>query len=169
MPSHADPLDRSVATEATARLAAEFIRVGKLFAAMKEHAPAPMPGVDFTHFAVLNNLTDGSKRVSDLASCIHAEVSTVSRQVSHLTALGVIAKDTDPHDGRVAVLSLTDTGRAVVDRMTASRGAWLGRVLSQWTPEELDRFAGDVTRFADDLEDTRARTDAPADVEPRPH
>ena len=53
MPSHAQPLDP---TEATARLAAEFIRVGKLFAAMKEQAPAPMPGVDFTHFAVLNNL-----------------------------------------------------------------------------------------------------------------
>ena len=166
MPSHAQLLDP---TEATARHAAAFIRVGKLFAALKQHAPSPLPGVDSTHFAVLTNLADGSKRVSDLAGCIHVEVSTVSRQVSHLTALGVIAKEADPHDGRVAVLSLTDTGRAVVDRMTATRGAWLGRVLAGWTPQELARFADDVTRFADDLEATRARTDGPADVEPRPH
>src|SRR5512144_700406 len=86
----------------------ELVRLVKVLISMRQHAPATHPHVDHTHFPVLFNLAAEPRRVSDLAWCVHADVSTVSRQVSHLVDHGLVAKSPDPHDGRVQILSLTD-------------------------------------------------------------
>ncbi len=140
----------------TESLGAELIRLVKLFVSMREHAPAPYPGVDHTHFPVLVALARDPQRVSDLAGCVHADVSTVSRQVSHLVERGLVTRTADPQDGRVHHLHLTETGRFALDQITATRGQWLRRVMHDWTDVDAAAFVGQIRRFADDLEDAKS-------------
>jgi DNA-binding MarR family transcriptional regulator len=136
----------------TARLGDELVRMVKVLVSMRQHAPMPHPGVDQTHFPVLFNLAQEPRRVSDLAGCVHADVSTVSRQVSHLVDLGLVAKSPAPHDGRVQMLQLTDTGRQAIAEITAARARWLGVVLADWPQRDAQQFLDLVVRFADSLE-----------------
>lgn len=139
----------------TQSLGDELVRLVKVLISMRQHAPTPHPYVDHTHFPVLFNLAAEPRRVSDLAGCVHADVSTVSRQVSHLVDHGLVAKSPDPHDGRVQILSLTDEGRNAIVEITAARGRWLRSVLADWSQQDAQELLSHVTRFADSLESAK--------------
>lgn len=140
----------------SARLGDELVRMVKVLVSMRQHAPVPHPSVDQTHFPVLFNLAAEPKRVSDLAGHVHADVSTVSRQVSHLVDLGLVAKSPDPHDGRVQILRLTDNGRQAIAEISAARARWLRVVLADWSQRDAHQFLDLVTRFADSLESAKS-------------
>ena len=140
----------------TALIGAELVRLVKLLVAMRQHMPAAHPGVDHTHYPVLFAVAAGPMRVSDLAGCAHSDVSTVSRQVSHLVTHGLLAKLPDPDDRRAHRVTLTDEGRAVIDRAVAARGAWLASVMADWTDADARDFLHDLDRFATALETAKA-------------
>lgn len=148
---------RAAASGTTTELGEQLIRLVKVLVAMRQYAPAPHPAVDAAHYPTLFNLAKEPKRVSDLAGCIHADVSTVSRQVSHLVKHGLAAKIPDPDDGRAHQVTLTDEGRAAIERITAARGAWLSAVLADWTEADVAALLAAVTRFADSLEAAKPR------------
>lgn len=151
------PQAGALPSEQTAqRLGAELIRMVKVIVSMREYAPSAHPGVDFTHYPVLFALAREPQRVSDLAGCVHADVSTVSRQVSHLVEHGLVAKSTDPQDGRAHRLVLTDAGRTAIATVTSARGRWLQTVMADWSESDSAQFVRDVCRFADSLERAKA-------------
>ncbi|WP_432526109.1 MarR family winged helix-turn-helix transcriptional regulator [Kineococcus mangrovi] len=88
-------------------------------------------------------LQHGPLRVSEVAEHLSLDLSTVSRQVSHLRQRGLLVSCPDPADGRSQRLSLTPAGvqeirtfrRAVVDRLLDH--------LDGWRDEEV----GDLTRL----------------------
>jgi DNA-binding MarR family transcriptional regulator len=145
------PIDDST----TQRLGDELVRLVKVLISMRQYAPGPHPQVDHTHFPVLFNLAVEPRRVSDLAGCVHADVSTVSRQVSHLVDQGLVDKSPDPRDGRVQILSLTDEGRRTITEITAARGRWLRTVLADWSQPDAQQLLAQITRFADALESAK--------------
>jgi DNA-binding MarR family transcriptional regulator len=113
--------------------------------------------VDHTHYPVLFALAAGPQRISDLAGCAHADVSTVSRQVTHLVHHGLLAKVADPDDGRAHRVSLTDDGRTVIDRTIAGRGEWLAAIMADWSDADARDFLHQLNRFADSLETAKVR------------
>ena len=50
-------------------------------------------------------------------------------------------RSADENDGRKVVISLTDTGRAVVDETARRRDAWVEAALDQLSPGERDTLA----------------------------
>ncbi len=138
--------------ETATRLSTDLVGVFKLFAAMKQHAPRYHEQVEPAAYPVLFNLVDGPRRVSALADCIHSDVSTVSRQVTGLAAHGFVAKIPDPADGRAAMVSLSDAGNELVDRMKAGRGQWLQRVLADWDPAEAEQLIERLQQFTRSFE-----------------
>jgi len=147
--------------DTAADLGSELVRLVKLLVSMRQHIPAPQEGVDSTHYPVLFHLAQEPRRVSELAGCVHADASTVSRQVSHLVQHGLVAKVPDPEDGRAHRVSLTPAGRAAIDRITDSRGAWLSALMAEWTEAETRDFLQHVRRFTVSLEAARPRADRP--------
>ena len=97
----------AISHDTAAQLSHELVRLMKLFQSLRQHAPRLHPGVDTASYPILFNLHDGPRRVSDLAGCVHSDVSTVSRQVTGLVTHGLVEKVPDPQDGRAQVLSLT--------------------------------------------------------------
>ncbi|WP_218974251.1 MarR family winged helix-turn-helix transcriptional regulator [Streptomyces sp. NP160] len=93
----------------------------------------------------------GPVRVSEVAETLGLDLSTVSRQVSHLRQEGLVEAAPDAADGRSQRLSVTAAGlevlraerRRVVDR--------LGERLTAWDDAEVDQLIGLLERLTHDL------------------
>ena len=156
-PNTAAPPETAVQPETAQALSHTLVRVMKIMSAMKHQAPRQHPAVDPSHYPVLFCLSGDPQRVSAVAESIHSDVSTVSRQVSHLVHHGLLDKIGDPDDRRAQLLSLSPSGREVIDKLVRGRGQWFGELLSSWTDEDVRAFDAYLTRFGDDLEAFKAR------------
>ncbi|MDQ2781484.1 MAG: MarR family transcriptional regulator [Actinomycetota bacterium] len=133
------------------------IRVIKIMASMRHHAPRQHAAVDPSHYALLFSVSGEPRRVSAVAESIHSDVSTVSRQVSHLVQHGLLEKIGDPDDGRAQLLSLSPMGREVIEKLIRGRGEWFEQILTSWSDDDAQTFEHYLARFGDDLEAFKAR------------
>jgi DNA-binding MarR family transcriptional regulator len=94
----------------------------------------------------------GDLTVGELAAHERVQPPSMTRTVNSLAEGGYVARRANPDDGRQVVVSLTDTGRAVVLADRARRDGWLARRLSELTTEEratLRKAAPLLQRLAD--------------------
>lgn len=145
-----------------------LIRVMKIMSAMKHRAPREHPALDPSHYPVLFCVSAEPRRVSGVAESIHSDVSTVSRQVTHLVQHGLLEKIGDPDDGRAQLLSLSPAGRVVIDTLVERRGRWVEQLLASWSDEDAQAFEQLLTRFGDDVETFKAQLEAPTAPPDRP-
>ena len=101
-------------------------------------------------------------RVSDLASQLDVERSTVSRRVTELVRLGLVKRSTDPHDRRAAVLELTRTGERALARIQSAWHQTLLEITSSWPAKQRTDTTAHLSRIADSLELLLGRQDAQA-------
>ena len=130
----------------------DLIRVVKLLAIVRQHAPRQHPQVDPMAYPLLFNLRAGPLRVSALAEAVHSDVSTVSRQVSTLVDHGFVTRGPDPDDGRAQALSLTADGESLLVAIRSSRDRWLSGLLADWPDDEVAAFTQHLRHFASNLE-----------------
>ncbi|GAB3494677.1 MarR family winged helix-turn-helix transcriptional regulator [Flexivirga lutea] len=134
------PVEHAVAME----LSTELIQLVKKIEAVRHHTPRVHPGIEPSSYPVIFALRRGGPaRISALAETVHSDVSTVSRQVSNLVCHGLVAKVSDPDDGRAQRVALTDEGDALVQRLQDGRGQWFQQMLADWD----DAKARDFTRY----------------------
>lgn len=91
-------------------------------------------------------------RVSDLATLIDVERSTVSRRVAELVSLGLVTRSVDPDDRRAAVLRLTKPGQRALGRI---QNAWLRTLFGltqDWPARRRSETTANLNRLADVLE-----------------
>jgi DNA-binding MarR family transcriptional regulator len=77
-------------------------------------ALASLHGLALNELLLLLNLEDaplGRMRRVDLAAALAISQSSVTRMAMPLEKIGMVARDSDPRDGRVAYVVLTDAGR----------------------------------------------------------
>lgn len=141
----------SVKPEVAGELATDLVHVVKKLSALRHHVPRVHPAVDTSAYPVLIALKQGPQRVSAIATCVHSDVSTVSRQVSHLAAAGVAEKVADPDDGRAQVVRLTPEGDQIIRELNDSRSAWFQEILTDWTNADASEFNSYLRRFDDCL------------------
>jgi len=136
-----------------------LLRVQKLLVAAKHTAPRLEDGVDVTAYPVLFVVAGaGTVRISELATTLHNDVSTVSRQVSSLVSTGHLEKSSDPSDGRAWVVSMTEHGSNTVARIQASRAAWFQGLLADWDGPVTTEFVTRLGELGDALDaNLRAR------------
>jgi DNA-binding MarR family transcriptional regulator len=79
-------------------------------------------------------------RPGKLASLEGISPSTLTRLIASLEESGLILRLTDPADGRVSHLRLTDDGRAVLERVRSRRTAVLQDRLAALSAEDLQRL-----------------------------
>jgi DNA-binding MarR family transcriptional regulator len=134
-------------------LSAQLIRMMRLINSVKVHAAAKQRhGVEFTSYVLLFQLVrTGPQRLSALAGCVHADISTVSRQISALVENGLVERRPDEHDRRAALLAATNEGLALFRRMRRERNDMFNDVLGGWTAEEVGELTSLLTRFNDDF------------------
>lgn len=94
----------------------------------------------------------GPVRASAVVEAFNLDKGAVSRHVHALVELGLAAKERDPEDGRAWVVSLTDEGLRRMAELATERRERLGRLLGDWSDEELASFVATLGRYNASLE-----------------
>lgn len=110
----------------------------------------------------------GQCSMTELAGLLGLELSTVSRRVKALEDKGLVHRQVSPTDRRTAVLSLTDEGRDLFERLSASWRDMLAEVLEGWDPFTIEVFSELFTRFAGALDAYAVATTGPRFLESAP-
>jgi len=91
----------------------------------------------------------GPVRISDLATELNLDISTVSRQLKALAERGLVQKAVDEEDARASRVELTDAGRTALTALRRRRHELLERALASWDLERrgaLVELLGDLVR-----------------------
>lgn len=95
---------------------------------------------------------EGSLTIADLARRRGVKHQGQSRTVAELTGLGYVERAVSGSDGRVSVITLTDAGRAALQREMDARADWLATAIrAETTAEEralLERLPALFERLA---------------------
>jgi DNA-binding MarR family transcriptional regulator len=100
----------------------------------------PLDGLSLTTASTLGRLTrSGPHRLSDLAVAEGVTQPAMTQLVSRLERDGLATRGSDPADGRVVVVTVTEAGRDAVQRRRSARADRMAALLTA-LPEE-DRAA----------------------------
>lgn len=90
----------------------------------------------------------GPMRMGALAEHVHANQSTFSRSMDRIVAGGWAQRSTSPDSRREVLITLTDTGRALVDEVTEHRHREISTILERLTPSERESVRAALELFA---------------------
>jgi DNA-binding MarR family transcriptional regulator len=76
--------------------------------------------------------------------------STVSRQISKLENLGLVARVVDAADARVTQAQITAKGRTITKALDGAREKLMIALLATWDKKEVAELARLLRRLADD-------------------
>ena len=113
-----------------------------------ERARAVHPELQPGTYLMLTYLAEtGSCRSSSIAEVFDMDKGAISRQVQHLTDLGLVERSPDPADGRASLLSLTDEAHRRLDDVQAHRRKVIDERLADWSDEDLHSFVEMLGRY----------------------
>ena len=103
-------------------------------------------GVSLADFAMLRHLASAQgdrMRRTDLARAVGLSASGVTRGLAPLERIGLVRRETDDRDARVAYAILTETGRERLAEMTRTAEALSASVLSgSWSTTKTGQLRG---------------------------
>jgi DNA-binding MarR family transcriptional regulator len=89
--------------------------------------------------------------VVELADLAGRDYTTVSRQVTKLESLGLIARRASKADKRVRAAIITAKGLTMAAALEEARERLAAEVLANWNKKDLQDLVRFMRRFADDL------------------
>jgi DNA-binding MarR family transcriptional regulator len=104
---------------------------------------------DFTLLLRLSQAPGGRMRRVDLAEALGMTASGVTRGLAPLERIGLVTREPDARDARVAYASLTTTGRRRLREMTATAEETASEVFTApvWNGETLAQLSTLLTRL----------------------
>ncbi|GAW50919.1 MULTISPECIES: MarR family winged helix-turn-helix transcriptional regulator [unclassified Nocardioides] len=91
----------------------------------------------------------GGSRVIDLAGAMSLNPSTVSRMCDRLLRKGLVSRTSEESDRRAVRLTLTETGRALVDEVTRARTVEIESIVARVSPAHRALLVAGFQAFAD--------------------
>lgn len=91
----------------------------------------------------------GTVRMTDLATSMNLDTSTVSRHLQQLDKAGLVQRSQHPDDGRAQAVAITDAGESLLDEAHHARIRFVQARTLAWAPGELETLTRLLTKFAD--------------------
>ena len=121
--------------DATALAARLRLAVTRLARRLRQEAEA---GVTPSMLSALSSAErKGSLTMRDLCHAEQVQPPTMTRIVAALVEAGLVVREQDPADGRVACVTVTTEGRRLLERSRRRKEAYLAKSLRSLEPEEL--------------------------------
>jgi DNA-binding MarR family transcriptional regulator len=121
--------------DATALAARLRLAVTRLARRLRQEAEA---GVTPSMLSALSSAErKGSLTMRDLCHAEQVQPPTMTRIVAALVEAGLVVREQDPADGRVAWVTVTTEGRRLLERSRRRKEAYLAKSLRSLEPEEL--------------------------------
>jgi DNA-binding MarR family transcriptional regulator len=86
----------------------------------------------------------GRLALGELAAVEQVSAPTITRIVSKLEEMGLVARAADPNDGRVRFVEVTAQGRQQLDDSRERRDVWLRRRLEDLSPDDRAALASSI-------------------------
>lgn len=110
------------------------------------------PGLHPAAAMLLSDLAkNGEARPSELAKRRFVDLSVVSRQITQLSAAGLVDRRPAPEDGRASLVSVSEKGRAELARWRANYLEFMERALGGWDDERVTDLTGRLAEMNADL------------------
>ncbi len=105
-------------------------------------------GITASQFAVLEALkTKGELTVGEVKDAILSSDGTIPVVVKNLEKLGYISRREDSNDRRRSILSLTESGRAIVEKVFPQNMEMIQNEMSIWNEQEKKQLARLLRKF----------------------
>ena len=118
-----------------------------------DRARAVHPDLAASTYLLLAHVAEaGPLRASALVSDTGTDKGAISRQVTLLVDLGLVAGTRDPDDGRATLLAVTPDGRERLDRVGRERSERFDERLGDWSDADLADFVDRLSRYNAALE-----------------
>lgn len=145
-------------TVVTSVMRAQQLLLARVDATLKPFA------LSFARFEVLRLLAfsrTGRLPLSSVISRLQVHATTVTSTAERLVRDGLVVREPHPHDGRAAMLALTDPGRELVDRATAALNeqVFAAPGLDPDDAAELVAIVARMRKAAGDFTDPRPQPD----------
>ena len=102
--------------------------------------------LSLTQVRMLGILRDRQPTMADLATFTGLERSTVSGLIDRAAQRGLVIKTADPHDGRSARVTLTESARGLVPEITAAIGDRVKPLIGELSTSEQKRLTALLTK-----------------------
>lgn len=121
----------------TAALAARLrLAVTRLARKLRREAE---PGITPSMLAALSSVArQGPLTMSELCAVEQVQPPSMTRIVAALVDVGLVTRESDPSDGRVAWVNATPEGRRLLDRSRGRKEAYLAKALRDLDAHELE-------------------------------
>jgi DNA-binding MarR family transcriptional regulator len=103
-----------------------------------------------SHQALRHLLAWGAMRPKALSEALGTGASHVSKIVGRLEKDDLVARSTDPTDGRATLITLTPAGEEAARGVYELGDRMIEEVLSGWSAADVRRFTALTERFVDD-------------------
>jgi DNA-binding MarR family transcriptional regulator len=94
-----------------------------------------------TEVGLLKTLGAGSRRITELAELEGLAQPTITILIKQLEAKGLVTRTRQPGDGRVVLVSLTDSGNAALEDYRGRLRAVLGGCLAEIADDQVEALA----------------------------
>jgi DNA-binding MarR family transcriptional regulator len=94
-----------------------------------------------TEVSLLNTLSYGPRRVTELAALERLAQPTTTQLVKRLEHDGLVTRERHADDGRVVLVDLTEAGAAAVADVRAQASAALGTCLAEMPDDQVEALA----------------------------
>jgi DNA-binding MarR family transcriptional regulator len=101
-----------------------------------------------TEVGLLNTLSGGPQRITELAEFEGLAQPTMTSLVKQLEEQGLVRRDRQADDGRVVLVHLTDSGAAALEDYRARVRELLGRNLAEIPDEQVEALAAATDALA---------------------
>ncbi len=110
------------------------------------------PDLEASAYPLLAHIADHPGiRGSDLAAHFGVGRATISRQLSRLHALGLVAREVDPDDSRGQLITLTPDGEARLHAAHSGRVISITEALEGWDRADVATLAALLHRYSEDV------------------
>lgn len=121
---------------------------------IREESGLSTLGLSELRLAILIRLRDtGPSTAADLAEAEHVSQQAIAQCLTALKSDELVSSGTDPNDRRKILMSLSGSGRELLDTIRASRDTWLSRAIEAAVDPaerpELDKSIELLERLAD--------------------
>ena|ERR1700733_12495743 len=133
MESSSGTVGTVTAAELAAALTADLERIMRLYRSLTEPG-----GLSLTAVATLTAIERfGPQRLTALAAREGVTQPAMTQLISRLEDSGQVRRESDPDDGRVVLVTITDDGRAMLAHRREARASRLAVILAQLSPDHL--------------------------------
>ena len=124
------------------------VMVRRIRRVIADRARAVHPDLAPSSYLMLIFVADsGPLRASEIADQFAIDKGAISRQLAHLTELGLLGRVSDPEDGRAMLVSVSEDGRRRLADVAQHRRKWLDERLGEWSEADLTNFVAALGRY----------------------